>query len=58
MIRRGGSALRNEGICVDERQFALVARIQTTDRDGIQVVLAKLLPHGIITPTGEQGVRQ
>ncbi len=38
---------------MDERQFALVARIRTTDRVGIQVVLAKLLPHGIITPTDE-----
>jgi hypothetical protein len=39
---------------MDERKFALVAGIRTTDRVGIQVVLAEILPHGIITPTDEQ----
>jgi hypothetical protein len=38
---------------MDERQFALIARIRTTDRAGIQMVLARLLPHGSVTPTDE-----
>lgn len=38
---------------MDERKFALVAGIRTTDRVGIQVGLAEILPHGIITPMDE-----
>jgi hypothetical protein len=38
---------------MDERQFVLVARIRTTDRAGIQIVLATLLPRGSVTPTDE-----
>ncbi len=38
---------------MDERQFVLIARIRTTDRAGIQTVLARLLPRGSVTPTDE-----
>jgi hypothetical protein len=38
---------------MDERQFVVVARIRTTDREGIQIVLASFLPPGSVTPTDE-----
>jgi hypothetical protein len=38
---------------MDERQFVLGARIHTTDHAGVQIALARLLPHGSVNPTDE-----
>jgi hypothetical protein len=36
-----------------ERPFTLTARIRTTDPAALQIVLATLIPHGVVTPTSE-----